>query len=194
MNLIAISGKRRSGKTTLGRILATKFGYHPISLAEPLKNMCSLHFGLSYDQTDGVFKEQPTQYKDYSSDYSPRYLTPREIMIKTGQFYRSIDPDFWTKKLFKQIQEVSQAQMQTFVVTDVRFKNEMEWMKRHAAICVRLERDQQLTGTSINDPSETELDDYYKWDIAVPQEENVNMTDLDKVAERINGYLLARAG
>lgn len=181
MKLIALSGKRRSGKTALGNVLKEKYGYHPISIAEPLKNMVSGDFELNWDQTDGVFKESPTQYKD-----GDKFLTPRDIMIKVGAFYRSFDKDFWVKRLFEQIREVPQAQMWTYVVTDVRFKNEMEWMKRHKALKVRLERDEQFTGPNINDLSETDLDDYKEFDICFNSEINKYSNDLNYIAARIH--------
>lgn len=192
MRLVAISGKRRSGKSTLGDILRDEYGYHPISLAEPLKHMAQTHFGLTRGQTDGIFKEQPTQYRDLSLPGRGRFLTPRDIMINMGQFYRSIDPDFWLKKLFNQIEHVPQAQMQTYVVTDVRFRNELEWMKRHKAIAVRLERSEELTGKYIQDPSETDLDSYDQWDIKIPANQNVELADLVRIAELINTHVSAR--
>lgn len=190
MQIIAISGKRRSGKSTLGNILRDEYGYFPISLAEPLKALAKEHFGLTADQTDGVFKEQPTQYMD---QWSKRHLTPRDILIRMGQFYRSINPDFWTAKLFEQVKQAPQAQMKTFVVTDVRFKNEMEWMRRHKALCVRLDRFETFTGTNIADPSETELDDYSGWDIHIKAEENKDMSDMARIGDMVNAHILARA-
>jgi phosphomevalonate kinase len=182
MRLIALSAKRRGGKTTLGDILFDKYGYNPISLADPLKAMCREQFGLTKEQTDGGLKEVIDE----------RYnKTPRQIMIGFGQFYRSIDPDFWTKKLFESMRQHTQAQLRTFVVTDVRFTNEMEWMRRHSALSVRLERSPDLTGAYINDVSETDLDDYVGWDIYIPSDKNVNMQDLERVAERIHDAITA---
>lgn len=190
MNLIAISGKRRSGKTTLGNLLRDEYGYTPVSLAEPLKALAMEHFGLMLEQVDGCLKESPTQFVDHTANHYPRYFTPREILIRMGQFYRSIDKDYWIKKLFEQMQRAQS--MKVFVVTDVRFKNEMEWMKKHQAIAVRLERDESLTGKNINDVSETDLDDYQDWNIKIPADENQDMTDLARIGDIINAHLLAR--
>lgn len=188
MRLIAISGKRRSGKSSLGTILEVEYGYTPLSLAAPLKAMVRAQFGLTEEQTDGAFKEAPTQYKDAATD---KFLTPRDILIRVGGLYRSIDPQFWVKKLFDQIKLREQAQLGTYVITDVRFKNEMEWVKKHGGITVRIERDEQFTGAPINDPSETELDDYGRFDVFIPAQSNVVMDDLYKSAERIHNYVSA---
>jgi hypothetical protein len=100
VTIVAISGKRRSGKSFLGTILQNDYGFVPISLAAPLKQMIRDHFGLTVDQTDGHLKEI----------VDVRYnLTPRDLMIRFGAFYRSIDPDFWVKKLFDQIRKTPQG-------------------------------------------------------------------------------------
>jgi hypothetical protein len=195
MNIVAISGKRRSGKSTLGNILNEDYGYHPLSLAMPLKRMAQEQFGLVYEQTDGIFKESPTQFKKPSRDYvlEGEFYTPRDILIHLGQAYRKIDTDFWAKKLFNQMAAHPQAQLKTYVVTDMRFLNELEWMKRHNAVLIRLERDEAFTGKNIEDPSETELDSYQGWDLKVPKNENTSLSDLYKTAERINDLILTRA-
>lgn len=180
MTLIALSGKRRSGKTTVGNILRDEYGYSPMSLALPLKDLCQAHFGLTLEQTDGTFKEAPTQYG---------FLTPRQIMIHMGQAYRYVDPDYWVKDLFRQLDDDSAA----YVITDVRFLNEVKHLVSRGALTVRLERDEKYTGKAINDPSETELDNYDKWDLVIPAHENKTMADLHLVAQRINRLVLSRA-
>lgn len=183
MTLIAISGKRRSGKSTLGDLLANKYRYIPRSLATPLKKMCRHYFDLSFDQTDGFLKETvDTRYN----------MTPRQIMINMGAFYRSIDQDFWVKQLFSEFKDIPEIQLRTVVVTDVRFQNEMEWMKKHNAYKVRLERDEKYTGANIQDPSETELDSYTEWDYVLPVDKNRALIDLDHAAEQIHAQLLER--
>lgn len=187
MNIIAISGKRKSGKSTLAKILKEEYGYQPISLADPLKTICRDEFGLTFEQTDGIFKEQPTQYMDYTESVIGVYLTPRDIMIRLGRFYRTIDPDFWVKKLLWRMQ----GSTQRFVVSDVRFLNEIKALKDNGAILVRLERDEKFTGRAIDDPSEKELDDYKGWDIKVPAEYNIDIWDLYLTAHQVhNAYII----
>ena len=189
MQLIAISGKRRTGKTTLANLLRDEYGYCPISLADPLKQMVRLQFGLSAEQTDGKMKEMATQYPDQSLPGRNRFLTPRDIMIMMGQFYRSVDQQFWVNRLF---QEIRLKSHQVYVIPDVRFKNELNQMKKYNAVLVRLERDESLTGSNIKDSSETELDDYKDWDIRIPADQNVDMSDLARIGDIIHAHVTAR--
>jgi hypothetical protein len=59
-------------------------------------------------------------------------------------------------------------------------------------LLVRLERSEDLTGKSIDDPSETELDSYSGWDLVIPAEQNVNLSDLSIVANKIQELLRVR--
>lgn len=196
MKLIGISGKRRSGKSTLGDVLKQQFGYVPLSLAAPLKSMVREHFGLTEDQTDGVFKEQPTQYERESgvAGFHPivaRYWTPRQIMIDMGRFYRSVDPQYWIRRLVKQVEATPQAQTKTYVITDIRFRNEADWLRKHNGFLVRLEREEVFTGVPIDDPSENELDNYDSFDLVIHEYRNRTMDDMDVTAMLIHDRILA---
>lgn len=184
MKFICISGKRRSGKTTLAEKLYSSYGYIPLHLAKPLKDMCKLNFGLSEAQVNGDSKETPTVYRR-----GEKFLSPRDIMIEMGQFYRSIDPQFWVNQLL--LQAGSYPEGSVIVVPDVRFKNEIEALKKRGAYLVRLERYEALTGPNLLDPSETELDDYKLWDLHVPAEFNEDMFHLSHIATRVHAGICA---
>lgn len=176
MRIVCISGKRRSGKSSLAEILRNKYGFFPISLATPLKTLCMQQFGLSTDQVDGDAKEHPTVYCQ-----GDKWLTARDILIQTGQFYRSIEPNFWINKLLSLTGHLDA----NYVIPDVRFSNELKTFKARGAFLVRLERGEEFTGKNIDDPSETELDAYKEWDLHVPAEFNRDMADLERIADRL---------
>lgn len=188
--IIVLSGKRKSGKDTLAGILQEKYSYIPCSLAAPLKVMCRNEFGLTKEQTDGEFKEFPTHYIDYSAIEFPSYLTPRDIMIRMGQFYRSINPHYWIDKLTRIID--NGLPQDVFVITDVRFMNELVAFMAKKALTVRLERSEVYTGTRIQDKSETDLDGYDEWDLHIPEKENCILEDLNKVADKIHSLVEVR--
>lgn len=184
MVIVAISGKRRSGKSFLGGLLSQEYGFKIVSLAAPLKAMVRDLFGLTVAQTDGDLKEV---YDDKIG------MTPRELMIKFGGFCREVDKDFWIRRLFDQIKLRPQAQMGRYVITDLRFKNELDWMRRHNALLVRLERDEEFTGAPIDDPSEKELDDFKEWDVFVPSLLNRDVKDMEKTASLVVAHVSRRA-
>lgn len=182
LKLIAISGKRESGKTTLANFLK-EYGYQKVSLADPLKRMCMGLYNLQPEQVFGPFKESPTHYKRTDGTF----YTPRDILIREGCLKRSIDPDFWTKKLAMEIMNAEDGG-DKFVVDDIRFLNEISYLKKHfpGARFVRIERSEDAIGkAALDDLSETELDHYKEWDALLLPEFNKTPDDLKSFAEYI---------
>lgn len=46
MTIIAVSGKKRTGKDTFGDVLSTKYNFTKIAFADPLRNLCARVFFL----------------------------------------------------------------------------------------------------------------------------------------------------
>lgn len=191
--VVGISGKRGAGKDLLGKYL----GYHKFKtmpFAGELKDRVRRDFGLSKEQTDGSAKEQPTKLlreiiSPESTDPRSEYWTPRQIMIAYGQFFRQFDNLYWVKKVFDKIK--AGAPNELIAITDVRFKNEADYVKQQGGFLVRLERRPELNIYKgvINDPSETELDDYTGFDLKLEQHENETPQDLEKFAYKIVEHL-----
>lgn len=177
--ILGISGKRGTGKSLLAKCLV-EIGWRELSFASALKRRVREDFGLTIDQTDGILKEEPTEYQPFTVP-----LTPRDIMIAYGQFFRSVDRDFWVKQAWRHIEQIP-ANIPV-VIPDVRFLNEVSFLKAKGAMIVRLERDPKLSiyKGEINDPSECELDNYDGFDMIVPQEANQFPEDLSFLAKRI---------
>lgn len=178
MKIIGISGKRESGKSSLARFLE-EYRYKRLSLATPLKEMCMRLYGLTRDQVYGVFKESMTKYKRTDGSF----YTPRDILIREGCLKRSIDPDFWCRKLDE---EIMNSKVEKVVIDDIRFLNEINYFKKLGAKFVRLERSQEVIGkAALDDLSETELDNYKDWDAILPAHLNNNLDDLKQFAQKV---------
>lgn len=183
MRLIGLSGKLKSGKTLTADFLALYPNYIRVSFARALKDKVQADFDFTTKQVCGI-------EKDYVDE---RYgVTPRVILIETGRFYRKFDPLFWVKQLKKQLLAFPQAQLLTFVIDDVRFPNEAEFIREHNGVLVRLERDNNLRGADLDDPSEKALDAYNEWDLRIMPYENVTPYDAEKNAHRIHTIIEQR--
>jgi hypothetical protein len=180
MKLIGLSGKARSGKDAVADMCCQVYGWHKYKLADSLKAMCRNAFNLTRQQTDGELKDVVAQ----------RYgVAPRQIMIEFGKMCRGFDANFWINEMVQEMLLVPQAQLRTFVIADVRFPNEVEWIKAHNGIVIRLERDVELRGSDIPDYSETALDAYGGFDLVVQAEHNIDSADLPVIASRIKSVL-----
>lgn len=204
MILIGISGKKGSGKDLLASYLKSKYGFVNIPFAKELKSAVRRDFNLTLEHTDGLLKESKTEYISNivhavnGMVIRTDYWTPREIMIAYGQFFRQFDKDYWVKKTFNKIQEIrmfhnygSDARV---TISDVRFKNEADYIKSQDGILVRLERKPELNVYKdvSNDISETDLDDYKNFDLVLPEESNITPEDLSKFADGIMRHIEVR--
>jgi len=133
--IIGVSGKKRVGKNTVGMYLELKYGYKPVAFADELKNAAKT---LGWDGR-----------KDDKG---------RVLLQHLGCLVRAYDPNFWIKKAEVRIADLIAHGQADFVVTDVRFPNEVEWVKSQGGVVIRV-----WSKTEISDDaheSETALDDY----------------------------------
>lgn len=191
--VIGISGKKGAGKDLFyASVKAMSPSARRVAFADYLKHITRQQFGLSIEQTDGHLKEKPTKYGTgkYTLDKLEEIMwTPRQIMIDLGQFYRSVDPMFWLNKAFQVIKGYPSGTI--VIVTDVRFPNEANEIKKHGGYMVRLQR-KDSTREKIypgcsgeTNISETSLDDYKGFNFIVPEDRNENPQQLQQQVEKI---------
>lgn len=184
--IIGIIGKARSGKDTFAKMLAeemNKFSfpvYVLMAFAHELKIRCQKDFNLTYEQLWGDDKEAPDEryVRDRNSSphsNGPVYWTAREIMQAYGQFYRTIDYDFWVKNLFNVIED---KELSNVIVTDVRHINEADAILEHGGILIKVTRENAPGIHGEEHISETALDDYNKIDFHIS-----NDSGLDELRE-----------
>jgi len=210
MNLLGIAGRARSGKDTLSQFVKEEFEkkhnrkFYDAAFAFELKNMCKFQFGLNGDQLWGDKKEIEDERfpKKPDIDWNGAsfkcgtimepicYWTAREIMQEMGAFYRKIDRDFWVKGLRKFLQAETFKGHKDFIITDVRYRNEVEFIKSRKGFLIRIERGlenrDQVHG--VTHESEIDLDEYKDFDMFI--DNNGDLNDL-KIASCniVNGIL-----
>lgn len=183
MTIIGVCGKARVGKDTFGKYIAEEFKekynrtFELTAFAHVLKLMCQEHFGLSYEQLWGSEKEHMTGYWKPGKgphSYNPAdYWSPREIMQELGGFYRTIDYDFWVKRLYKEMEGVSD-----FIITDVRHVNEADSVKNHNGVLIKVNRGAAEQIHNMQHESETGLDNYPEENYDIIIENNTSLEDL----------------
>jgi hypothetical protein len=186
--LILISGKATSGKDTFAQMLAfelqqqTGQAYVLMAFAHELKLKIQKDFDLSYEQLWGSEKEvYDLRYPKYRGplpyccgnradgkglEYMEerQHWTAREIMQDYGQFFRTIDNDFWVKRLFKVIEE---KDYKNVIITDGRHKNEVNAVVDSNGYHIRIEKNSIDHVHNRGHISETALDEGYKIDFVI---------------------------
>lgn len=135
--LVGLTGRKGSGKDTVGALLRRVYGFRTLAFADPLKAAAREWYGLTREQTDG-----PLNLKEATD---PRWgLSPREILQRLGtEVGRSIHPETWTRYALRRIDGDPRAR---WAVTDVRFPNEADAIRLHGGFLIRIDRPGFATG------------------------------------------------
>lgn len=192
MAIIGVSGKARSGKNIFAEFLAEqlfkRFGqsYVLMAYAHELKCMVQREFDLSWEQLWGDDKEkEDKRYRKWTEKDEEVYWTGREIMQAYGEFYRSIDWNFWVKKLFDVIEE---KEYNNVIVTDVRYPNEVDPILEKGGHHIRVTREVESKIHGKRHSSETSLDGGHKIDFSISN--NGTLEDLQNTATEIANALI----
>lgn len=101
-------------------------------------------------------------------------------MIEYGQFYRQFEPLYWVNTILNRVQGLKSDE--NFLVTDVRFPNEANAIKKMGGLLIRLERHSSRDGMVSEEIkkniSETALDNYTGFDFILPGDKNKTPNDL----------------
>lgn len=188
MSIIGLAGKARSGKNVfadyLKESLNNKYNrtFELFAFADVLKNMCQREFELTHDQLWGNSKEIPDER--YKKSDSEEFWSAREIMQAMGSFYRTINFDFWVKKLNDRV-----VNRKDIIITDVRYMNEANFIRKSNGILIKIVRD---TGNNIhgkNHESEINLNNYKFFDLIV--ENKGTLEDLQKISVEVSDVFIS---
>ncbi len=159
---IAISGKMLAGKDFIAAKLIKKYKFERRAFADALKNDLLKIFNVTKEN----------------------HINAREILQLYGKVGRIVDPLWWVNKALENIDN------KDIVVTDLRFKNEANELKKRGFHIVRIRSSRETrafrgTLSNENDISETDMDDY-KFDYNL---ENENTTTERNLNDQIEGMV-----
>jgi len=132
--IVGLMGEAKTGKDTIANMLGETYGFHKTAFAHNLKEACRLLFNFSDAQLYGNQKEVVDAFWK---------KTPREVLqyVGTELFRNNFDKDFWVKSLMNHINShICAHNVQRWVISDCRFKNEMQAIKDAGGKVIRLYR------------------------------------------------------
>lgn len=146
MKLIGLYGVARSGKDSVGGILAEHYGFSSYALADPIRRAASEMFGLPLTTFEGSnpHREEPDPFWGFS---------PREMLQKLGtEGGRDVfGEDIWVahaERYWKTMEVDRRLEVETMatfltaglVVTDIRRDNEASFIKRNGGSVIEIKR------------------------------------------------------
>ena len=169
--VIALSGWKGAGKDFAAEYLRDTYGFQRLALADVLKDMVAEMFNIPRDSCDDrILKERslltlPARPVDSFSDtvhsvlrteLIEGYWTPRALCILLGSLCRSVDPDYWVRRIASTINKNPGT---NYVITDVRYRNEVRVLQEvvPGVIVARVDRGEKPLTT---DASENDLNDF----------------------------------
>ncbi|MGW3072745.1 deoxynucleotide monophosphate kinase family protein [Kitasatospora sp. NPDC001132] len=152
MRDIALIGRARSGKDTVGARLVSRYGYMRLAFADPLKRM-ALEIDPIITHAAGEPMRLSALVGRHGWDVAKTtFPEVRRFLQHVGQSIRDRTPNYWIDRLIADLDSAPGP----VVVTDVRYMNEAKALERMGFRLVRIIRPgvEKMTHAS-----ETELED-----------------------------------
>lgn len=129
--LIGLTGDIGAGKDTVADILVRE-GFRHLAFKDPIRDALEGIFGVD----PGIFSDRVLKEKPHAQLFGK---TPRELLISLGTDWgRSmVHPDIWTQLVERKVKESADADV---VVSDIRFDNEAEMIKRLGGFVFKIVR------------------------------------------------------
>lgn len=188
---IALLGRAGSGKSTVASLLTRRvFKFHKEdckirAFADPLKEAIEHLFpGCNRENLYGNSELRQAILHSDLDKFIELHATCRQVSIDLGKMCRTYNPAFWVAHLARHFER--HQNMKLYVVSDVRFIEEIEWLRQNQFILCKIRRDNLI---KINDVSETEQetisDDQFDFII----DNNGPITELEATLQRLFGDL-----
>ena len=146
--IIALSGKKRSGKDSFYSIVSEY-----VSVVRPDIPVIKFSFA-------GCVKEYAKTYFNVDVSEEEDKEKIRFVLQGIGQMMREeVDKNYWVRKVSDEIKECDRKYNEYVgIITDTRYKNEAKWAQERANHLIRIINPR----SPVNDshPSEVELDDF----------------------------------
>lgn len=149
--IIGITGRKYNGKDTLGKFFIERMKYTRLAFADPLKEACRCIFGFTEEQLYGNEKEINDKYWQVTPRKVLQYVGTDLMRDQLGDIIPHIGQDIWIEVVRKKILDFPDV---CFVITDVRFPNEINMIKQLGGINIRVSRESVNT---VVDPHPSEL-------------------------------------
>ena len=141
--IVGILGLKGAGKDTIGNYLIDNYNFEKIAYAGALKDAICCIFGWDRTMMEGSTEES----RKWREEVDPYWgFSPREMMQKIGTdlFRKQIKDDIWIKSLKLKLEKMTQGPFKmknNVVITDCRFKNEIDVIKEKGGIIILVEKD-----------------------------------------------------
>jgi hypothetical protein len=212
--VIAVAGKKKTGKDTLGKMLAGELNVRAyihenvindveiFHFADPIKKFCHEYLGLDNSKmygsdedknelTDIFWTQMPFLPKNFQPPSYQMKMTYRQIMQYVGtEWFRRINDHIWIDKCFEAI---SGSKCRIALICDCRFPNEVLSVKKLGGYAMKIERN---LDSGDSHASETSLDpgkfDRSNFNLIVDNNNDTILPAYEKFSSFVRGLIQAK--
>ena len=131
MKMIGLVGKARSGKSSVANVLVKECGYLQYAMAGAIRKAIL---------TALPFVEARFLHEDKEETVPELGVTGRHLLQTMGHNWgRNNNPDTWILALEKEL-EIMKVDHRKVVIDDVRYDNEIDWIKSKGGYIIGVER------------------------------------------------------
>lgn len=151
--IIGLTGYAQSGKDTVAKILTDNYGYARIAFADKIREyLYEMNPLIDYIVGEPIFLKERVKRDGWEQTKQNPHV--RRVLQNAGVAARKVfGEDFW---IYQALSDV--APQDKVIVTDVRFKNEADWIKGFGGQIWRVNRDG--VGAVNGHISESEMAEY----------------------------------
>jgi len=169
MTKIAICGKRNSGKNTVARMCEDEIrkklgrkifnGVYHMAFADPIKEIILLMFpNTNTLYLWGSSEERATTIPSAFKNGVP--LTYRQLLMDLGtEVGRAYDANIWVNNFDYHLNKVERSKPSIITCTDVRFRNEMDYLRQKDFYIIKLIRNNDSNTDHISETDQDSFED-----------------------------------
>jgi len=150
--IIAIIGKRRSGKDTVAKYIEEEYGFTHLKISFKLKQLCKLLFDFSDGQLESDSKEIIDDRWGISPRSAMQFIKTDIFQYKIQDLMPSIERKFWIHS-FENDYLINDHK--NIVISDLRFLHEFDILKNYNLKVIYIQNDNSKH--VINHISDTEF-------------------------------------
>lgn len=154
--IIGITGRKFSGKDTLGDFFVKSYNYKQIAYADALKIAVKAIFDFDDEQLYGNKKEEVDDFWKKSPRQVLQFVGTDLFRNHTHELMPNVGKDIWVEVVKRKILNgIKKDPNACFIITDARFHNEVNAIKELGGTIIKLHRN---TGYEDNHESEALID------------------------------------
>ena len=184
--IIAICGRKRSGKDAVGSLLANEYGYGVLKFASPMKDAMKSLFSFDDDQLEGSTKEVVDPLWGITPRRAMQYFGTEIMQYKLQELVPGIERRFFAENL---VDRIRKSPLRKIVITDMRFPHEesvlREFCEREGVTLTTLRVERQSPSHEVMDGHASEHEHVgIHADIVIE-----NVGTLDDLHDRVRKYM-----